>query len=71
VPETRSEPEPPVTQHTQPFEAEQSRSDPPIRIEPIADRQGSDESAQATDQGERRESAQTDYGFDRFYNAPD
>ena len=52
----------------QPSGTEQERSEPPIRIEPIGqpDPQRSDEFAQTTDEGEKRESAQTDYGFDRL-----
>ncbi len=70
VPEPPPQPEPPVTPQpdVQPFGTEQRRSEPPIRIEPItqSDQQTSDEFAQTTDEDERRESAQTDYGFDRF-----
>jgi len=70
VPEPPPQPEPPVTPQpdTQPFGTEQRRNEPPIRIEPVTqpDQQTSDEFAQTTDEDERRESAQTDYGFDRF-----
>ena len=67
VPEPQPQPESPQPD-IPPFGTEQRRSEPPIRIEPIAqpDQQTSDEFAQTTDEGEKPESAQTDYGFDRF-----
>ena len=67
VPEPAQQPEPPQPD-IQPFGTEQRRSEPPIRIEPIGqpDTKTSDEFAQTTDEDDKRESAQTDYGVDRF-----
>ena len=71
VPEPLSpqpEPYPAPQPEQQPFGTEPHQSEPPIRIEPIPqpDQKTSNEFTQTTDEPDKPESTQTDYGFDRF-----